>query len=284
MAKDNRITFFDLQHASGATTSPFVWATKYALKHKGFDLDVVDGGFTGILERTQGRSERLPVIVDDGEWVLDSWLIAEYLDRKYPDRPTLIGDPSVRVLAQFLETWLWKTAVGPWARCCAVQYRDRSFPQDIPYIVESRRRMWGAPMEDLVSGREDRLPLVLPELELLRGILREHKWLGGDSPNYADYRALAVFLWCSSIADIPPMTDDEPLRDWIDRGFDLFGGLGRIPGMSPLFGLQPRPGDPEPFAKGPTLVGGLISRNTGPTSTAAETAKITGREETAKNA
>jgi hypothetical protein len=31
-------------------------------------------------------------------------------------------------------------------------------------------------------------------------------------------------------------------------------------------------------------VGGLISRNTGPTSTAAETAKITGREETAKNA
>ena len=276
MAKDNRITFFDLQHASGATTSPFVWATKYALKHKGFDLDVVDGGFTG---------PTAWLLVDyNGEWVLDSWLIAEYLDRKYPDRPTLIGDPSVRVLAQFLETWLWKTAVGPWARCFAVQYRDRSFPQDIPYIVESRRRMWGAPMEDLVSGREDRLPLVLPELELLRGILREHKWLGGDSPNYADYRALAVFLWCSSIADVPPMTDDEPLRDWIDRGFDLFGGLGRIPGMSPLFGLQPRPGDPEPFAKGPTLVGGLISRNTGPTSTAAETAKITGREETAKNA
>jgi glutathione S-transferase len=26
----------------------------------------------------------VPVIVDDGEWVLDSWLIAEYLDEKYP--------------------------------------------------------------------------------------------------------------------------------------------------------------------------------------------------------
>ena len=284
MAKDNRITFFDLQHASGCTTSPFVWATKYALKHKAFDLDVVDGGFTGILDRTGGRSERLPVIVDDGEWVLDSWLIAEYLDAKYPDRPTLIGDPSVKVLTQFLEAWLWKTAVGPWARCFAVGYRDRCFAQDIPYIVESRRRMWGAPMEDLAAGREDRLPLVLPELELLRGILRDNKWLGGDTPNYADYRALAVFLWCASIADIPPMTDDEPLRDWIDRGFDLYGGLGRIPGMSPLFGLQVREGDPEPFAKGPTLVGGLISRNTGPASTSAETAKITGRAEAASDA
>uniref|UniRef100_UPI0038F72570 hypothetical protein n=1 Tax=Streptomyces galilaeus TaxID=33899 RepID=UPI0038F72570 len=79
--------------------------------------------------------------------------------------------------------------------------------------------------------------------ELMRGVLRENKWLGGDTPNYADYRALAVFLWCASVADIPPMTEDEPLRDLIDRGFDLFGGLGRIPGMSPLFGLVPREGD-----------------------------------------
>nr|WP_255630157.1 beta-etherase [Novosphingobium sp. FKTRR1] len=266
-----------MQHASGCTTSPFVWATKYALKHKGFDLDVVDGGFIGILERTGGRSERLPVIVDDGHWVLDSWLIAEYLDEKYPDRPTLIGDPSVKHLAHFLESWLWKTAVSVWARAFAVQYRDRCFAHDIPYIVESRRRMWGAPMEDLIVGREDKLAQVSPELELLRGVLRETPWLGGETPSYADYRALAVFLWCASVADTPPLAEDDPLRDWVDRGFDLYGGLGRIPGMSPLFGLKRREGDPEPFAKGPALVAGLVKRNTGPASTAAETAHITGK-------
>ncbi|WP_246027191.1 beta-etherase [Novosphingobium umbonatum] len=279
MAKDNKITFYDLQHASGCTTSPFVWATKYAIAHKGFELDIVDGGFTGIMDRTGGRSERLPAIQDDGEWVLDSWLIAEYLDEKYPDRPTLIGDPSIKPLAQFLETWLWKTVVGPWARAFAVEYRDRCKPEDIQYITESRLRMWGKPMEELVVGREDVFPKVLPELELLRGILREHKWLGGESPNYADYRALAVFLWAASVADTPPMTEDEPLRDWIERGFDLFGGLGRHPGMSPLFGLKMREGDPEPFAKGPSLVAGLVKRNTGPASTRAETDHITGKGE-----
>ena len=57
MAKDNTITFYDLALSTGATISPFVWATKYALKHKGFDLDVVPGGFTGILERTGGKKE-----------------------------------------------------------------------------------------------------------------------------------------------------------------------------------------------------------------------------------
>jgi hypothetical protein len=87
-----------------------------------------------------------------------------------------------------------------------------------------------------------------------------------------------VFLFCASVADTPPLTDDDPLRDWIDRGFDLYGGLGRHPGLKPLFGLQLRDGDPEPFAKGPTMVSGLVSRNTGPSSTAAETAKINGNK------
>ena len=54
MARNNTITFYDLALSTGATISPFVWATKYALKHKGFDLDVVPGGFTKIPERTGG--------------------------------------------------------------------------------------------------------------------------------------------------------------------------------------------------------------------------------------
>src|SRR3974390_3141227 len=104
LAKNNRITLYDLQLASGCTISPFVWATKYALKHKGFDIELVAGGFTGIMERTGGRSERLPAIVDDGNWVLDSWLIAEYLDEKYPDRPLLFEGESMKVMTRFIES------------------------------------------------------------------------------------------------------------------------------------------------------------------------------------
>ena len=48
MAQDNTIKLFDLQLSTGVTISPFVWATKYALKHKGFDIEIVPGGFTGI--------------------------------------------------------------------------------------------------------------------------------------------------------------------------------------------------------------------------------------------
>ncbi|MBL8548558.1 MAG: glutathione S-transferase family protein [Hyphomonadaceae bacterium] len=251
MAANNTITLYDLQLASGCTISPFVWRTKYALKHKGFDIDIVPGGFTGIKERTGGRSERVPCIVDDGHWVLDSWVIAEYLDEKYPDRPMLFEGPSMKAMLRFLDSWLWATAIRPWFQCYILDYHDLSLPQDHAYVRESRERMFlqGRKLEDVQAGREDRLPLVPPTLEPFRQLLRETKWLGGETPNYADYSALAVFLWTASVAKIPPLTEDDPLRDWLDRGFDLYGGLGRHPGMHTLFGLKLREGDPEPFVK-----------------------------------
>ncbi|MGH8261021.1 MAG: beta-etherase [Steroidobacteraceae bacterium] len=274
MARNDTITLYDLQLASGCTISPFVWATKYALKHKGFEIEIVPGGFTGIMERTAGRSERLPVIVDDGKWVLDSWLIAEYLDEKYPDRPQLFEGESMKVLTRFIEGWLWTTAIRPWFSCYIQDYRDLSLAQDHEYVTRTRETMLsGRKLEEVQAGREDRLPQVPPTLEPFRQLLGQNAWLGGSKPNYADYRALAVFLWTASVATTPPLTEDDPLRDWLDRGFDLYGGLGRHPGMHTLFGLKLRPGDPAPFTKGAPM-GGLATRNTGPASTRAETEAI----------
>jgi hypothetical protein len=35
---------------------------------------------------------------------------------------------------------------------------------------------------------------------------------------------------------LPPLArDDDTLRAWLDRGFDLHGGVGRDPRMKPLF-------------------------------------------------
>ena len=275
MAKDNKITLYDLALREGQTISPFVWATKYAIAHKGFEIDLVPGGFTGIMERTGGRTERLPAIVDDSKWVLDSWLIAEYLDETYPDRPTLIGSKQVEIATKFIEGWLWSTVLREWMPNIVRDYRDAVLDVDWDYVTKTRTAP-GTTLEATQAGREDRLPLIPPKLELLRTTLRETPWLGGDSPNYTDYRALAVFLFMSAVATTPVLTDDDPIRDWVERGFDLYGGLGRIPGMKPIFGLKLREGDPEPFVKD-AVGNGLTRRNTGPDSTKAETERFKAR-------
>ena len=242
MAKDNRITLYDLVLASGCTISPFVWRTKYALKHKGFDIDLIPNGFTGISELTKGFSDRLPVIVDDGHWVKDSWLIAEYLDEKYPDRPPLFFGDSHKILTKFIDQWLWATAIRPWFTCYIKDYHDLSRPEDHYYVRWSREKWFlgGKTIEQASADREERLPLVPPLLEPLRVLLKDTPWLGGKAPNYTDYCILAVFLWTASVATIPPLHADDPLKEYIDRGFDLYGGLGRHPGMHNLFGLPKR--------------------------------------------
>ena len=134
----------------------------------------------------------------------------------------------------------------------------------------------GYRLEDVQAGREERLPLVPPTLEPLRQLLRQQPWLGGSKPMFVDYCVLSSFLFCASIATTPPLTEDDPLRDWLDRGFDLYGGLGRHPGMHPLFGLKLREGDPEPFVKN-AVGNGLTKRNTGPDSTREETERFKAR-------
>ena len=130
-------------------------------------------------------------------------------------------------------------AVRPWFYCYIKDYHDHALPQDQAYVRESREKLFlgGRKIEDVQAGREERLPLVPPQLEPLRQLLKQTPWLGGEKPNYADYRVLSTFLWAASIATTPPLHDDDSLKDYIDRGFDLYGGLGRHPGMHPLFGL-----------------------------------------------
>jgi glutathione S-transferase len=275
------ITIFDLQLRTGATISPFVWATKYAIAHKGFELDIVPGGFTGIEERTGGRSQRVPVIVDDGRWVLDSWLIAEYLDATYPDRPTLIASKAEANYTKFIENWLWSNVLREWMPNIVQDYRDMSLDVDHDYVTKTRTPP-GKTLEQVQAGREERLGKVPPKLEPLRALLRETPWLGGDLPSYTDYRALAVFLFMAAVATTPVLTDDDPLREWIDRGFDLYG-LGRHPGLHPLFGLKLRDGDPEPFSTA-APGGGLATRNRGPESTRAETERFRQRIKEAESA
>jgi glutathione S-transferase len=219
----------------------------------------------------------LPAIVDDGEWVLDSWLIAEYLDEKYPDRPTLIGDPSVKVCGQMLEQWLWSTAIGPWMTCYLKSYRDRSLECDHAYVTETRERMFGGQkLEDIIIGREDRLPQIPPKLELMRSTLREPSLVRRREPQLRRLpHACGV-----PVPRFHRRHSSPPRRRSAAR-------LDR-PRLRPLRRARPPPGHvadlrpPEARARSRAVRAqpaewGLTKRNTGPQSTSAETARLKGQ-------
>lgn len=133
--------------------------------------------------------------------------------------------------------------------------------------------MLGMKLEAIQAGREDRLPQISAALEPLRVALREHRWLGGSEPNYADYRIIGPVLFLASVSTVPALASDDPLRDWIERCRDLFGGIGRHQGLNDIYGLEQRAGDPDLFQK-VAGAGGPWKRNTGPASTRTESDAI----------
>ncbi len=237
---------------------------------------MIPGGFTKIPERTGGVTERLPAIVDDGKWVLDSWGIVEYLDETYPDRPTLIPHPSVAAMTRALDAWFWGAATGPWMRCNCVNYRDLANEDDHElhhlFAREDARQVARGNAGRL--GRPPRRHLGLARAAAHRAAPRS-KYLGGETPNYADYRLARLDpVHRLGVPQRPPvLAADDPLRPspWIDSLQDMFGGLGRHPRPVPLARARAaRRRSRRCSCRVPGL-GGIHKRNTGVESTRAET-------------
>lgn len=241
------IRLYDVTLENGSTLSPFVWRIRYALAHKGFEPDIVPVAFTGIRKILDGRYEQVPIIEDNGQVVSDSWAIAQYLDRTYADRAPLFRTYGEYTAARFFDRWIFRDVVPHMYHCYVLDNYNLARPEDRDYLRESRERTFlgGRKLEDVVKGREKRLPLIRDSLQPLRVALAETPWLGGLRPNYVDFCALSLFLWAAAINTMPPLEKTDSLFDWLNRGFDLYGGLGRDERLHPLAPGYPTARPPE---------------------------------------
>ena len=85
--------------------SPYVWRARLALAHKGLEVEGIPVRFTEKEKIAFAGSTTLPVLVDDGHTVADSWLIGCYLEDTYGDRPSLFGGTEGRAFALFVNEW-----------------------------------------------------------------------------------------------------------------------------------------------------------------------------------
>lgn len=230
------IRLYELVIDNGLSMSPFVWRTRYALAHKGLPVECVPLGFTEIAPRFAGRHKTVPVIEDGGELVCDSWVIADHLDRAYPDRRPLFAAPGERAMVRFFDAWFSGEILRRCFGIYALDIHDAARPADRPYFRKSREARVGLTLEEFVAGREERVGAVREALGPLRRHLGDGPFIGGDAPNYADYIALGGLLWIAGVATVPLLAHDDALLAWWQRGLDLYDGLARDARLRPLAG------------------------------------------------
>jgi glutathione S-transferase len=207
--------------------SPHCWKTTMSLAHKGLDYRRVPTPFTSVPAVEGGVSKTVPVIRDGDTVVADSFAIALYLDKAYPERPTLLGGPGGEAMARFIERWSQLT-IHPYLGAAALtDIHARLAPPDQAYFRDSREKRYGKPLEEVSAAREAELAAFRSSLEPLRSMLTYQPFIGGSAPLYPDYIVFGAFQWVRVMSPFQTLAKDDPVSAWFERLLDLHGGLGR---------------------------------------------------------
>ncbi len=200
-------------------------------------FDSVPIGFTEIPKVFGGRFKTVPVICHGDTMLAESWDIAEYLDRAFPSQRPIFSSPAEHAMVRLMDTWFTAEILRRMFRLYVLDVHNAARPEDRPYFRQSREGyLKGASLEEFTADRAERLPELREALKPLRSHLSQYPFLGGSTPNYADYIALGAFHWVASVSTLPLLSSgDQALRGWLDRGFGLYGGLGCDSRMKPLF-------------------------------------------------
>jgi len=236
------ITMYDLAGAEESRRfSPFCWRTKMALAHKGLEVETIPWRYADkpILKKL-ANWERVPVIVDRGRAVADSWAIANYLEDLYPERPSLFGAGPASgragaaqlnevgvAAARFVNSWADAALNGPIARVVLLDILNHLVEGDRAYFRASREARFGMTLEAYAADRDVHIAALRQVLEPVRLTLAGQPYLGGGAPLYSDYIVFGSLQWARSICPVRLVDPSDPIDAWRNRLLDAFGGLAR---------------------------------------------------------
>src|ERR1700687_1220978 len=129
--------------------SPFCWRTRMALAHKGLSAQSIPWCFTEKGAIAPYHSEKVPVLIDGESAVADSWAIANHLEDRYPDRPSLFGGEGGRAMARMINWWGDIAGVGGMFPRIGADIPSHLKPADAAYFRSSREARFGKPLEEV---------------------------------------------------------------------------------------------------------------------------------------
>ncbi|WP_315750054.1 MULTISPECIES: glutathione S-transferase family protein [unclassified Bradyrhizobium] len=212
---------------AGRPFSPYCWRTRMALAHKGLSADTIPWRFTEKSAIAPHGSEKVPVMLDGDRAVADSWAIANYLEDTYPDRPSLFGGAGGRAMACFLNAWGDIAIVGGIFPLIIADIPKNLAAEDADYFRKSREARFGKSLEEVMASRDQAVIGFRRSLEPLRQTLKTQAFIGGDTPDYADYIVFGGFQWARVVSPFRLLEESDSVHAWRERLLDAFDGLAR---------------------------------------------------------
>ena len=207
--------------------SPYCWRTRMALAHKDLQAETIPWRFTEKDAIAPHQSDKVPVFIDGEISVADSWAIANYLEDTYPDRPSLFGGEGGRAMGRMLNWWGDTVVLMGVFPMIASDIHGHLRPVDQAYFRKTREARLGKTLEEAAASRDTAVEGFRNALTPMRLTLKTQPYLGGASPNYADYIMFGTFQWARATSPFRLLKEDDPVYAWREKLLDAFGGMAR---------------------------------------------------------
>ena len=190
-----QLTLYELAGADpGVRFSPYCWKIRMALAHKGLQAERIPWRFTEKAALVFSGQDRVPVLVDNGTVVADSWRIALHLENAYPGGPSLFGAEAAVPLTSFSNAWVDATLVPFALPVILLDIYEQLSPQDRDYFRTSREQRFGRRLKDVAREGPQSLATFRQALAPLRMCLQRQSFIAGERPAYSDYCVFGVYV------------------------------------------------------------------------------------------
>ncbi|KAG7089954.1 hypothetical protein E1B28_011579 [Marasmius oreades] len=198
----NIIEFYDIASKTDGTFSPNTYKTRYLLHYKGLPYKRISVQFPdikGVCEKIGATATAknpdgsplytFPVIRDlaTGVVISDSLPIAEYLEKQYPDKPTLI--PAGTTGLHRAHDAAFKAKLANFFPLLLPKVPNILNEASMEFFIRTRKERLGVtPAEMSPKDPVDQWKRVEADLEVVAGWYNEgDQFIGGKKPVYADF-------------------------------------------------------------------------------------------------
>ena len=221
------ISLYELKGRNERRYSLFSWRTRMALRHKGLAFDSVPVNMSDKVSIEFSGGKTVPVLKDNGTVVRDSWKIAEYLESRFPDAPTLFGGEIGRGVTQAFNTWVDRAVVPAMLQVIAADIHERVAPEDEGYFRQTMEKVLRTTLEESRAKRDAAVLQLGRVLAPMQEACKRQAFIAGAKPAYADYILFSVFQWARVMSPHELLGPEDHLCRWREQVLDLFGGFAR---------------------------------------------------------
>jgi glutathione S-transferase len=207
--------------------STFSWRTRLALHHKGLPFAVHPVAVSDKAAIGFSGQSKVPILKHDGHVIPDSWAIALYLEKEFPERPTLFGGEVGQTLTHVFNVWADRELIPALIPFLMRDVLDCVREADGAHLRRQIESAMKKSLEELSAGRQQAVQAFRRKLQPVRKALETRDYLGGAAPTYADYILFGLLQWARVVSPAKVLEDGDVVAAWFERVLDLHDGVGR---------------------------------------------------------